>query len=325
MFSKLLRLVKSPPRDTLAILGFHNLRPTWAYPPPVTLDAYPARFRRLVRMLSRRYDMVTVSEGVERLGQDGATDRPMMALVFDDGYRDFYTDVVPILTELGCRATCYAIVDCLETGRLPWYEELGRIVFESRSETFEVVSAGETRGPASNLGPDMVSRVPVYHRVVREMKRQFTTDIDTDLARLREAHDVAPETADARLMMNVAEAKEVSAAGFEIGCHSARHPILSAVDEACIDSEIVVSRDRLASLLERPVTSFCYPNGDRDERCRAAIERAGYASALTMTTGANRRGRFDAYELRRIPMPELATRIWPWHTRYRVHGTLLEA
>jgi len=67
------------------------------------------------------YRLVGLSEALDLL-DSGATSAPLVALTFDDGYRDFLTAGVPALEKAGARATLYASVGHLG-GRAGW---LGR-------------------------------------------------------------------------------------------------------------------------------------------------------------------------------------------------------
>jgi peptidoglycan/xylan/chitin deacetylase (PgdA/CDA1 family) len=67
----------------------------------------------------------------------------------------------------------------------------------------------------------------------------------------------------------------------QIGAHSRTHPDLRRCSERELDVELRGSRHDLEDLLGRPVTSFAYPYGSYDDRTVAAVERAGYTTAVT--------------------------------------------
>jgi peptidoglycan/xylan/chitin deacetylase (PgdA/CDA1 family) len=82
--------------------------------PPRRLDEH------LSALTDAGYQLVGLSEALDRL-EAGTEDR-LVALTFDDGYRDFLTAGVPALEKAGARATLYAAVGHLG-GRAGW---LGR-------------------------------------------------------------------------------------------------------------------------------------------------------------------------------------------------------
>ena len=75
-------------------------------------------------------------------------------------------------------------------------------------------------------------------------------------------------------------------AGMEIAGHSRTHPILTKITtDAELDKEITGGKQILEKHLGHPVTIFAYPFGMRDARVIAAVERAGYVLARTISSG----------------------------------------
>ncbi len=79
--------------------------------------------------------------------------------------------------------------------------------------------------------------------------------------------------------MNVKEAQELYAAGWEIGSHSLSHTDLTKQPNR-EEKEIVDSRRRLQSLLDIPILSFAYPYGAYDKDLVHYAYSAGYIAAM---------------------------------------------
>src|SRR5262249_52828269 len=88
-------------------------------------------------------------------------------------------------------------------------------------------------------------------------------------------------------MMSWDELRELHVEGHEVGSHSRTHAILPLVSDAQLGDEVAGSRVVLRERLGFEIESFCYPNGDCDERVAAAVERAGYRHAVTTRYGIN--------------------------------------
>jgi hypothetical protein len=95
------------------------------------------------------------------------------------------------------------------------------------------------------------------------------------------------------------EAREMAAHGIAIDSHTATHPILTAIDDERLESELKQSRECIESELGRPSELFCYPNGEHDRRVCQAVKQAGYRGAVTTLSGLND-GRSDPLRLRRV-------------------------
>jgi peptidoglycan/xylan/chitin deacetylase (PgdA/CDA1 family) len=100
-------------------------------------------------------------------------------------------------------------------------------------------------------------------------------------------------------LMNDEQVRAWHAAGMEVGAHSRTHPRLTGCTDAELLDEIAGSKSDLEALLGQPVTQFCYPYGDLDERVVAATRLAGYDAATTVQRGRARVGD-DAMLLRRV-------------------------
>lgn len=88
-----------------------------------------------------------------------------------------------------------------------------------------------------------------------------------------------------RRFLSSYEIRELQAAGWEIGCHSATHADFSKLDAAALEREIAMAKSVLEAKIGFTVRYFAYPKGFHSEVIRAAVKRAGYRGALSMDDG----------------------------------------
>lgn len=90
------------------------------------------QFRRDIGYLSEQYDIVDLPDVLE------PGDRKRIALTFDDGYRDFYYNVVPVLHEYEVPATVFVIADAVDD---PEFNHNDRFEYEymTRAELLSLV------------------------------------------------------------------------------------------------------------------------------------------------------------------------------------------
>jgi peptidoglycan/xylan/chitin deacetylase (PgdA/CDA1 family) len=100
-------------------------------------------------------------------------------------------------------------------------------------------------------------------------------------------------------LMDEAQVREWLAAGQQIGSHTRTHPRLTQLTPEVAREEITGSRKALEDRFGRPVTHFCYPYGDWNDRVRELVIEAGYTSACTTEPGVNTAAT-DPFALRRI-------------------------
>lgn len=72
---------------------------------------------------------------------------------------------------------------------------------------------------------------------------------------------------------------------FEVGSHTVTHQYLPDLNVQQIKNEIVVSKKFWEKLIDKPVTSFCYPRGRNNGMIRLLVKGAGYTDARTTIVG----------------------------------------
>lgn len=137
-------------------------------------------------------------------------------------------------------------------------------------------------------------------------------------------------------LLSASELRDMHASGMEIGSHTHNHVRLVEVDDACMASELAVSKATVEDLLGAEAPGFAYPYGIWDERREAAVEQAGYRYACTTRTGWALRDS-NPYRLRRLTITNsdtagtLARKLttggndvsWPFMARHAWHRFVL--
>lgn len=96
-----------------------------------------------------------------------------------------------------------------------------------------------------------------------------------------------------------AQVRQLSDAGFDIGCHSMTHPYLSDLREADLVREIVDAKHRLEEMTGRPVVNFSCPGGRWSCEVARIAKQGGYRSVATSRIAANPSDA-DPYSLARV-------------------------
>ena len=89
----------------------------------------------------------------------------------------------------------------------------------------------------------------------------------------------------------------LSAAGWEIGSHTATHPYLTRLDDEALERELRTSRQACEEATGRACRSIAYPYGDTDARVVRATRAAGFSAAAALS---RRLAPVDALEYPRI-------------------------
>jgi peptidoglycan/xylan/chitin deacetylase (PgdA/CDA1 family) len=153
-------------RRRAVILGYHGVARCARKDDPFLLSIAPEKFRlQLEMMRDAGFRFVTVAELVRAAG--GGSPPPGLAAVsFDDAMRSTLTTALPILQELGIRASLYVPTDWLG-GTNPWISGPYAAILNA-DELRELAAAGWELGGHTVTHPDLATLE--YDGCVREIE-----------------------------------------------------------------------------------------------------------------------------------------------------------
>jgi peptidoglycan/xylan/chitin deacetylase (PgdA/CDA1 family) len=271
----------------LIIVTFHRVLPPQKlaeYPMP-TLAVTPDELAWFLKFFKANFTCLRLTEALARLEagvapESDRPDLPLLAVTFDDGALDNFEHARPVLGAVGIPATFFAVTESASAGELPWPDRLAYAVEKCRSR-------GDAE--AAQLIKDVGASPPregTAAEAVEQAKGLPSRELELLVARAVRVAGPACIPAWDR-PMTWAELRCLATEGHEIGSHSRSHPVLTLCDDQQLQQETQLSRDRMEAEIGQDVTSFCYPNGDFDDRVVAALARTGYRSAVTTRWGRN--------------------------------------
>lgn len=255
-------------------------------------------FNEQLAYLKAHYQVVPLSQMVERLYVHGYLPPGMAAITIDDGYSDSYEIAYPLLKRYDVPATIYLVTDFVERYAWMWPDQVRYIIGQARAQEFSLTIDGvSSRFTLDDHG----TRVAASERINAALKRleeEIKQETIKELAALLEV--IVPATPpDDFSAVSWEEVHEMSMNGLEFGSHTLTHPILTNVGEEQLRRELSESRTHIESVLRRKIDQFCYPNGNYNETVADEVERAGYSCAVTTDVGLVDAGD-ERFRLRRI-------------------------
>ncbi len=283
-------------RNKLTIATFHRVLPPdllATYPMP-EIAVTPDELDHFVRVFKTHYTVGTLRDMVLRHQSGSSIDKPLLAVTFDDGQVDNYLFARPVLQANDVNASFFVVAGAVDSNETLWHDRMGYAVLLA------------------------IDRKPNGFHAWLQTMNVCTEATNLPKAAVAEAKKLTPEHREERLheleglvggrtrpswdgMMTWDQLRTLHHEGHEIGSHSASHPILPLVPDAALRPEIEGSRATLERHLGHPVHSFCYPNGDYDERVLNAVRESGYQHAVSTRYGVNAKGS-EVFALRRIDL-----------------------
>jgi peptidoglycan/xylan/chitin deacetylase (PgdA/CDA1 family) len=271
----------------LSIVTFHRVLPAAdkaRYPYP-GLVVTPDELDTLLGFFKEHFDCQPLGSQYLRFASGEPVTKPLLAVTFDDGQHDNFAYARPVLERHGLKATFFIPVCAIQDNALLWHDQLGFALQElmttpagRRRAEAALVAAGI---PAPAGQPLVVAAVRGAKLIPRARRLELVGEL------VSKTTNFAPP-AFARMMTD-AEIRMMADEGHEIGSHSMTHCLMPECSDSELAYEAGESARVLALMTGRPVHSFCYPNGDADERCIQAVAAAGYRCAVTTAHGNNQR------------------------------------
>jgi peptidoglycan/xylan/chitin deacetylase (PgdA/CDA1 family) len=268
--------------DQVVVVTFHRVLPRnqiAEYPSP-EIAVTPEELRWFLQFFGAHYTCGPLAETMERFTAGERPARPWLAITFDDGHGDNHTHARGVLAESGLRASFFVVPEALEARTLLWPDRLGyavRALLDRRPAGGLALLTELGVGAGGDAGA-------VANRAIANAK-QLDPDALAGLLGRLEAAAGPPAAPRWDRLMTWNEVLDLAKDGHEIGSHSCSHPILTHCNATRLEHEASASRRHIAGELGREIASFCYPNGDHDDRVVGAVERAGYRWAVTTRWG----------------------------------------
>jgi peptidoglycan/xylan/chitin deacetylase (PgdA/CDA1 family) len=213
--------------------------------------------------------------------------RRACAITFDDGWRDNFEYALPILQQEQVPATVFAVADMVGTSRQFWPNRLQRLLAMPGPDRASRLPWLPELNTLASLPPDQPLDRETVAKLVAGSKRFSDEFLDQQLD---EAERTLGLPAEQPALMDWAELRTMQGSGLvDVGSHTCNHRRLMAdLSPAVMHHEIVDSQRLLSEQLQRPVTLFCYPNGDVSPAAASLVNRH-YQAAVTTRHGINGR------------------------------------
>lgn len=277
----------------LAVLIFHRVRPH--RDPLFPGEPDRAQFAAAMDVVASCFHCVPLDEALQRIASGRHLPRRAVAITFDDGYADNFSEALPILKHYGLTATFFIASGFLDGGCM-WNDEAVESLRAFSLSEIDLRPMGLEILPCRTLD----EQVATINAVKDALKYRTPTARREALDLLR---DITGAGRPPQLMLSSAQVRSLHSAGMGIGGHTVNHPILACIDDGAAQREIGEDRERLAEIIGVAPALFAYPNGkpgkDYGRHHVAMVRAAGYRGAFTTVWGVTSPG-IDLFQLPRF-------------------------
>jgi len=280
----------------------------------------PERFDEILKYLKSKFEIHHAEKILSltpALSKRKGAEKPLAAIAFDDGYKDFIEYALPILKKHNLPSSMYVVTSSVESGIPPWTYVLDNALANTKKENLEIDTSllpSELKKTSWKNEADKIAFAKKFKPYLKQVSDTARRTIFEQAI-----HSLNDVEAPQNLMMTWREINEIKTAGTVIGSHTVSHPLLAKIEnDTEIENELSVSAKNIKENTgEFPVT-ISYPIGSFDERVKNIAQKTGYKFGLAVEQKTYESTKQDLFEVPRIELynePLLKTKL-------RINGTL---
>jgi len=231
----------------------------------------------------RHYSVITCEHLLSWLRGEKVLPRHPLVITFDDGYSDNLAFAYPILKERNLPAIIFLTTGFIG-GDLPFYWDYVAYLFSHTQQiSARLPITGEAAWTtAAEREKVMISWVDCVKKLPEAERRQAVSEIAAVL-------DVrVPERVFSNLYLTWEQIRMMDKNNIEFGAHTVNHPILTRISRDGVQEEVNKSKQQIENEIQRPISTFAYPNGQRSDfsdEVISIVREAGIEIAFTLLPG----------------------------------------
>ena len=211
-----------------------------------------SEFESDLRLFSRKFKFLSLSQFLESR-ESARRPKAGLLLTFDDGLRQCYDIIYPILKRHGVPAVFFVTTDFLDNQSLFYRHKASLLVehINSTRSANQLVAISEKLNLHRSTCPNEIS--------IKVLQLSFDQQKLIDEIALICEIDFAAFLHQHRPYLDTVQLVELEAHGFDIGGHSLSHQWLNEMNPDIQLEQIRGSTELLTSLIEQPSRSFAFP------------------------------------------------------------------
>jgi peptidoglycan/xylan/chitin deacetylase (PgdA/CDA1 family) len=285
---------------------------------PFRLCVTPEHFASQMDIVRQTFTPVSLFDMTKAL-QNGDLPRQAVAVTFDDGYADNLYNAKPILESYDIPVTFFIVSGSI--GRSFWWDQLAQSIFVPRRlpRNFSLSINGKShkwqlRDSGTRSRRKLIASLYGIMKPLPDEKRRQV------LERLSNWAGITLDGQQDRRALTAEEMVQLASGNYiEIGAHTVTHRPLGMLPVDEQRQEIIKSKENLELTLNKPITSFSYPFGQRSDytaETSTIVREAGFECACTNIVDVAKVGsdlfQLPRYWVRDWSGPEFSRRIEKW-------------
>ncbi len=276
----------------LAILNYHRVNTENDY---ASLTITPENFENHILYFKKNFQIISLEDCIAILKNNLKCPKKAIVLTFDDGHKDNYTYVFPILKKYNIPATIFLTTGPIMNRELFWWD---KIIYSILNSTEKYIDLGASEQYSIESKLDKISTI---NTLLHLSKILSETEKNSLIQRLQNTVSVEiPSALIDNLVLSWKEIHEMGRSGITFGAHTVNHPILTKLPLHDAKKEILKSKLDIEREMGSNVGSFAYPNGSLNNELKHCVAEIGFTCGLSLNPRSLINRNNDLFELPRI-------------------------
>ena len=272
-------------KNSFRILFYHRIN---NYKDPFTINSVSVSdFKNQMKYIAKSYNVLSLEQIYTRITQNENLPDHCLAITFDDGYEDNYTNAFPILKKYDLPATIFLTAGCIDSRAYLWFDQIlyafkttgnDNIVLPWNGKIIRIITTEQ--------------KLHTAHLVLEYLKKTGNTerirliDLIVNELGISSGRNIISNAS----LLDWSQIREMSRHKISFGSHTMTHPILTNISEEQLQWELESSRKIIEKQTGKPVYFIAYPNGqpsDYNDSVIQSLKQSGYRAAMTTEPVSN--------------------------------------
>jgi peptidoglycan/xylan/chitin deacetylase (PgdA/CDA1 family) len=270
------------------VIGYHRVVEDFASSAEMSIPSMLVSLRMLERHLDwigHRFQFVSLDELGARLDSGDGLDKPIAAITFDDGYRDFYSHALPLLKKKGVPAAVFVVTDLVGTTTAQTHDKLYLMLMRRFGDrelmANDVAELLQRLGILLPNGTVTATAATPFLATRLLLEALSQADMQRVLTALESEDSISEDTFKPFYSLTWEMLAGIRRAGITVGSHTRTHVLMTNESRQKVMDEVVGSREELEKRLGTGVQHFVYPDGAFNTSSVNAVAAAGYRFGYT--------------------------------------------
>jgi peptidoglycan/xylan/chitin deacetylase (PgdA/CDA1 family) len=251
-------------------------------------------FEKQLLYLKKHYTIIPLDDVILWKQQKKELPTNAVVLTFDDGYRNCYTTLYPILKEHNVPATIFLPTSSIRDeeekeeekkeknrSKIAWYDIVPFCIDATKKQKIDI------DGKEYSLKNEKEKIVAILEIKVRirdnaHIRKRIIEEVE------EQTEIKASEcTNEDFLFISWKECKEMQNNGISFGSHTITHQVLTHQKKEEVHKELKDSKATIEKHIQKECTTVAYPFGNNNKETREITKECGYIAGLTTEYGYN--------------------------------------